>query len=243
MKQIVNPFVYDAVEELKQVAPTITSWLHPTFSQKYEDVIVMALLDAYALKVPEPLKFGYVEIGANHPIATSSTYLMRQTYKCNGILVEANPELAANLRKFRPNDHIIAAACVPQQGVDEIEMVICNDANELSSSDPEFVKRFMAKGLSYSRKKVPAIYINEVMHIANNAFSLFYLSVDVEGPDADILAAINYEAYRPVIIQVEASEAIKPGNSARIRAIMERAGYVLIAHTFINFIFIDGERL
>ncbi len=68
MDKVVNPFVYEAVESFKQVAPTITPWLHPTYSQKYEDVIVMSLLDAYSLKITAPLKFGYVEIGANHPI-------------------------------------------------------------------------------------------------------------------------------------------------------------------------------
>lgn len=242
MKQIVNPFVYDAVEELKEVAPTITPWLHPTYSQKYEDVITAALLDAYALKVPEPLKFGYVEIGANHPISTSSTYLLHERYSCAGILVEPNPMLAANLRKFRSFDHVIEAACVSNNAT-EVEMVICNDANELSSVDPDFAARFMKKGLSYSRKRVKAVNINEVMEIANKAFKLFTLSIDVEGPDVEILAAINYSAYRPIIIQIEASESIKPGNIDKIRQIMLNAGYVFIAHTFINLLFIDGERL
>lgn len=242
MKQVVNPFVYEAVEEFKQPAPTITPWLHPTYSQKYEDVIVVSLLDAYALKVPTPLKFGYVEIGANHPISTSSTYLMRQRYEATGILVEPNPILAKNLREIRPYDRVIEAACVGND-LNQIQMVICNDANELSSMDLDFIARFQKKGLSYSLKTVQAININDVLEIANKAFALFYLSIDVEGPDVDILAAINYSAYRPIVIQIEASESIRPGNIDRIRKIMQNAGYVFIAHTFINFIFIDGERL
>lgn len=242
MDKVVNPFVYEAVESFKQVAPTITAWLHPTYSQKYEDVIVMSLLDAYSLKVKAPMRFGYIEIGANHPIATSSTYLMRQRYGATGILVEPNPILAQNLRKIRIGDQIIEAACVAND-VEEIDLVICNDANELSSVDPDFVGRFIDQGLSYSHKKVKAININNLMEKAKRSFDLYYLSIDVEGPDVEILAAIDYITYRPIIIQIEVSETVKPGNSDKIRVIMNRAGYVFIAHTHINYIFIDGERL
>jgi len=242
MEKIVNPFVYHEVELHKQVAPTITTWLHPTYAQRYEDVIVMSLLDAMSLKTKTPLRFGYVEIGANHPVATSSTFLMRQKYGARGMLVEPNPELAKNLRKFRPEDEIIQAACVADNSK-EIEIIICNDANELTSSDPVFTKRFIDRGMSYSLKTVRAINVNELMDMASQNYDIYYLSIDVEGPDVDILAAINYDEYRPCIIQIEASESIKPGNTQRIRDIMTKNGYVFIAHTFINLIFIDAERL
>jgi len=241
LKQIVNPFVYEEVENLQQVAPTITPWLHTTYSQKYEDIIVMSLLDAYAMR-SGPLRFGYVEIGANHPIATSSTYLIRQKYGSRGILVEPNPKLAADLRKFREGDTVVEAACVADDST-HMDMVICDEANELSSTDPDFIQRFMNKGLKSFERRVKAVNINEIMEIANNRYQLFYLSIDVEGPDVEILAAINYNAYRPFIIQIEVSETIKPGNGLKIRQIMESAGYLFIANTYINYIFIDAERL
>ncbi len=154
-------------------------------------------------------------------------------------MVEPNPTLAQNLRKIRTGDQVIEAACVAGD-VEEIDLVICNDANELSSVDLDFVGRFIDRGLSYSRKKVKAININNLMEKANRSFDLYYLSIDVEGPDVEILAAIDYTTYRQIIIQIEVSEAVKPGNSDKI---MDRAGYVFIAHTHINYIFIDGERL
>jgi len=47
--------------------PTITPFLQESYAQRYEDVIVMSILDAYALKVNSPKRFGYVELGATIP--------------------------------------------------------------------------------------------------------------------------------------------------------------------------------
>lgn len=239
LKQIVNPFIFDITEEQEMMKPTITPFLQESYAQRYEDVIVMSLLDAYALKVSSPKNFGYVEFGGNHPVSTSSTYLLSKKYGCHGILVEANHELALQLREHRPDDLVIDAAVVAGYE-QQVELVISKE-HELSSTDKRFVKRFVEKGMT--RRTVQAVNVNHVLHQAKEKYDIFSLFIDVEGPDADILEAINYEEYRPITIQIEASEAIVPGNTDRIRKIMMNAGYILIAHTYINFIFIDGERL
>lgn len=40
-----------------------------------------------------------LEIGANHPIATSATYLLSVELGISGVLVEANPALIGDLKK------------------------------------------------------------------------------------------------------------------------------------------------
>ena len=246
LKQIVNPFIYDEIESrVKEDAyckgPTITPWLQQTYAQRYEDIILLSMLDAYALKCTKPLKYGYVEIGANHPISTSSTFLLQQKYGCYGILVEPNPELAECLKKQRPKDIVMEAACVPDDSQEE-KLFICKE-NELSSMDYRFIARFEKKGDLKEVKKVKAININAVLENTLMLWDIYSLFIDVEGPDVEILEAIDYKKHRPITIQVEVSDTIRPGNSDRIRKVMEENGYVFIANTFINFIFFDGERL
>ena len=50
----------------------------------------------------------YVEIGANHPIQTSNTYLLYKKYNGHGVLVDADAELIPTLEKVRPRDEVIA---------------------------------------------------------------------------------------------------------------------------------------
>lgn len=242
MEKIVNPFIYELTEDNYMENPTIVPFLHESYAQKYEDILVLGLLDAYAMKVKAPLRFGYVELGANHPVSTSSTYLLSKKYGCTGILVEANHELALQLQEHRPNDLVIDAAVVADYR-QEVEIIVNNEEHELSSMDQRFVKRFTDKGMSFSRRKVKAVNINHVLHQAKEKYDIFSLFIDIEGPDTDILAAINYEHYRPITIQIEVSEAVVPGNTKRIHEIMAKNGYIFISHTHINHIFIDGERL
>src|SRR5262249_61061466 len=84
-------------------------------AQYGEDRIVLALLRALVCDRGGRSfqSICYVEIGGNHPIRNSNTWLL---YKagCRGVLVEPNPELAALLAHVRPRDTVISAAGCPR---------------------------------------------------------------------------------------------------------------------------------
>jgi len=115
MLKIVNPFVYEYINQHNAPSPTIPPWIHATYSQCFEDIVLVSQLSAYSLRNSKPLNpetLTYIEIGANHPVCTSSTYLINQSFNVSGFLVEPNPALAANLMKYRKSDNIIEAAVV-----------------------------------------------------------------------------------------------------------------------------------
>ncbi|TWA90242.1 hypothetical protein [Bradyrhizobium stylosanthis] len=81
----------------------------------------------------------YVEIGANHPVSTSSAYLMYQK-GARGVLVEPNPELGALIRTARPRDVLIPAVVWPAPQA--FAMLFIGSAHERSSVDKAHVKSF-----------------------------------------------------------------------------------------------------
>ena len=58
-----------------------------------------------------------------------------------------------------------------------------------------------------------------------------FLSIDTEGLDEEILLSMNYEKFSPSIIQCE------PDDSKSIIPTLINKGYILIAATQVNFLF------
>lgn len=137
-EQTVNHFVSNTISRFGLAEPTITPCLGESYAQNYEDVLIVQLINAQLLKRQAPITAAYIEIGANHPVATSSTYLLNKVFNMHGILVEPNPKLAEQLRRFRANDTIVEAAVFP--GPQQIIPFHLSPENEISSVDEAFVK-------------------------------------------------------------------------------------------------------
>jgi len=236
MERIVNHFVYKRILEHEMPNPTIPAWVNETYSQCYEDVIIESLLRA-KVKTNQ-IRFEdlcYVEVGANHPVCTSSSFYLQEKYGMTGILVEANPELADNLRRFRPKDTVIQAA-VYDQPVNSIDFFISNE-NEISSVCQDFVIDWKQGQVGMRHKiTVPTIRINTVLDSATKPI-IALLSIDVEGFDINILRDIDFNKHRPLLVQAEPSDAYIENNSKEIIDHMSRNNYRCVAATDVNLIF------
>lgn len=238
MNKIVNSFVYQRILESGMPNSTLPAWLGETYSQAYEDVIMEGLLRAYVKRHGPVNGITYIEIGANHPVCTSSSYLLNRKYGAVGILVEANPKLIPALKEHRPNDIIINAA-VYDEDVTKIDFYISPD-NEISSVDQKFVNAWK-DGRVEEKISVPAIRINYLLEKTANV-DLVFLSIDVEGLDMRLLADIDFDLYRPFMIQVEPSDAFAPGTSTTMVDFLKERNYNLVAETDVNLIFQDSTK-
>ena len=211
-----------------------------TFAQCGEDIIVSAIIFAHLTKTRRPWEsVFYIEIGANHPISTSNTYLLYQRYGGSGVLVEPNPDLHGAISTVRPRDTLVAAAVLPEPKSDA--RLYIGNAHELSSLSSEHIEsfgKFDGAGGIRVHLDVAAIGINDLLKQYAGDRDIDFLSIDCEGLDYDLVQAMDLELYRPLVIQCEPSEHALPGNTAKLIELLESRSYRLVARTDVNLIFL-----
>lgn len=237
MKRIFNQFTYDKIRSDNMLDPTIHTFINETYSQCHEDVIIASLVRAYFKRTSTQFSLSYVEIGANHPVATSSTYLWKNIFNINGILVEANPKLISELEKHRPNDVIINAAVIDSD--EPFISFYLGHENEISSLNETFVANWKNLGVQ-EKITVPTIRINQILNQVNTDIVL--LTIDVEGMDLTLIRDIDFSKYRPFIIQTEPSDYFFPGTSSQMIDFLGSKNYKLVSETDVNLIFIDNTK-
>jgi FkbM family methyltransferase len=231
-----NAFVYFQTLANRVPRPDISVPYVEHYGQCGEDLIVESFIAARAFSEGlDPSALRYLEIGGNHPFATSATFLLHAHLEMTRVIVEANGRLIAALRKGRPRDTIVHAAVIDSD--EETVLLSVSRLNELSSLDPKFVLSGIGGSVGQARtERVPAIRINQIIERHLGAAPCF-MSIDVEGLDLRLLRDFDFSRYRPWFIQVEPSDDYLPGNSATICKFMCSVGYRLIAKTKVNMIF------
>lgn len=242
-----NIFIDTAIEELKSAGfnvskPTIETFLSPSYSQVYEDIIVESLLRGICISNDYRLKeLYYIEIGANNPIGTSNTYLFYRKYEMRGILVEANKFLCDELASVRPEDIIINRVVVCNN--DESSTLYISDKNEISSIYSNFISEWAAlsNNLVHIQKTevVKNCRINDIFHLAQKPVGV--LSIDIEGLDMEILLDLDIDTFRPFIIIIEPSDFFIKDNTQNMILFMKTKEYDLISMTDVNLIFKDSR--
>ncbi|MEM7776591.1 MAG: FkbM family methyltransferase [Pseudomonadota bacterium] len=241
-----NLSVHEDSHKLQLSTPTIQAAHVDHFAQCAEDLIVDALFVAHYGRSFDFSTFRYLDIGANHAISTSNTWMF---YKrgAKGVLVEANPDLIPELVLARPRDAVIHAAAANKR--ENVQLLIATK-HEVSSTNSDFLQRFLdskggsAKGWSVDKViQVPAISTHQLLELPFISEGLHLLNVDTEGSDLNILESIDFSAFRPNFLVVEPSDEIVGASkgSEAICSHMHRAGYILVARTRVNLIFKDGR--
>lgn len=243
MTRRLNTFVYEATVAAELKAPDLPVYMEEHFSQCGEDIIIVSLIRAWCLRHNiKASTLQYCEIGGNHPIATSATYLLNKTLNMSGVIVEANPYLIDDIKRIRINDRIIHAAITDQDH--EFAYLAIANTTELSSLDKNFVSNWPGTGGGIKEEiKVPALRINELFHREFKNTSPIYLSIDVESLDLPILKDLDFTKFRPLIIQTEPSDHFIENNTKHINVYMEKQDYILISCTNVNMIFLDSHSL
>ncbi len=242
MTQILNPHIYELVAGNCLKYPDIPVYAAESYGQCAEDIIVCALLVALAARECLDLSCErYLEIGANHPVSCSATYLLHRKLSMRGVLVEANPALLDDLRRFRPQDVVLHLAVTPRS--DGIATFYVATEDELSSLDPRFVEEWPDRTVALRESlSVPALSLPELLEREFAERSPLFLSTDIEGKDLDVLRTLDWARWRPAVVQAEPSEHYNPGNTAALTTLLESVGYLVVARTAVNLIALDAAR-
>lgn len=209
-----------------------------SFSQFGEDANAMEFFRTLGRR-----KIVYVDIGANHPVVHSNTYLFYREGSA-GLLVDANPEICNRLRSKRPRDTVfhrgVAAASGPPLKLSVM------DLDGLSSLKPEWSQRLGEERLARKVREVevPVVGINETLHEFGHD-QIDFASLDVEGLDFEVASAWDFDRFRPLLLCIETGVVTRGAHlkDQDFYALMRSRGYEPLFETFSNTIFKDTTSM
>jgi len=215
-----------------------------SFSQTGEDMILSIVFNL--LKIPTHQIF-YLDLGANHAKEISNTYYFYRL-GARGVLVEANPTLATELKIFRNGDTVLNK-CITNKSGDFIDFYVLN-GDGLSTSVKENVEEFLRLNPTLYTERVVQVETITIMDVIKSYFQTppTLLNIDIEGKEEEIINSIDFTLCRPIVIICEmipyVPDTLVTGQKNRtISEIMQRNNYVEYAFTGINSIFIDRDKL
>jgi FkbM family methyltransferase len=210
------PPAYNAVMSMHDVYSWLKSKKRGTYSQHSEDLFVS---NFFAGKK----KGSYLDIGASHPFKLSNTYLLYRL-GWNGVTVEPIPRLGRLHRKWRPRDTLFPVAVGVERG--ELEFFEMTPS-VLSTLDRAVAEQYIADGnaILFKKYNIEIVPINEIVERVSAIAPIDFLSIDIEGLDAEVLSAIDYSRFRPALICVEANS---DDAQRKTEDLFKHAGYKII---------------
>lgn len=154
----------------------------------------------------------FVEIGANDGYNQSNTFYLEYEKNWKGLLIEAIPDLYRKCKYCRMNSIVLNYACVPNNFAKKTARM--HYANLMSlidgaMHDKEKETEHIFKGLKCQNIStgytidVKTITLGEIFKQLQ-IYKINFLSVDVEGYEAQVLSGIDYQVCSPEFILVEA---------------------------------------
>lgn len=193
-----SPLLYSAGVAMRDIASLLTGIRNGTFSQHGEDRYIADYFESRG-------KGFYLDIGASHPFRISNTYsLYRAGWR--GVTVEPIPRLAKLHRRWRGRDELLAVAVGTTNGtVDFFEMT----PSVLSTLDHAVAERYITEGKAvlYRRYPIKVMAVNEVFEYATAIAPIDFVSIDIEGLDVSVVAAVDFDRFRPELICIEVNDS------------------------------------
>ncbi len=180
----------------------------------------------------------YVDVGANEPRHLSITASLYDL-GWRGLLIEADPAHAAQLRIHRPADRVVECAAADHDGELLFHRV---PGTGLGSLDSAEAQEAVARGFESTTIKVQARRLSAILDDAQCA-QLHFMSIDVEGAEASVLAGLDLGRHRPWVLCIE---SVLPGTSVRSHEQWEpqllEADYAFVSFDGVNSWYVATEH-
>lgn len=177
----------------------------------------------------------YVDVGAHHPWRFSNTYwFYREGW--SGLNVDATPGSMEAFRRARPRDRNVEAAVA---GDARTITFFTFDEPALNTFDPAAVERAKLGGYRVvEERELPTTTLAALLHEHLPGGRIDFLSVDVEGLDAEVLESNDWDAFVPEVVLAETlGQALDDVQASPIAGVLSRQGYSLLAKTANTAIF------
>ena len=147
----------------------------------------------------------YVDVGANEPRHLSITASLSDL-GWTGLLIEADPELAAELRVHRPRDTVVQMAAASSPGELMFHRVPGTGLGTLDAGEADAARE---RGFAVEQVRVATDTVDAIM-ATHGVTDVHFMSVDVEGAESVVLQGLSLETIRPWVLCVE---SVEPGTT------------------------------
>ena len=197
------------------------------FSETGEDILLQQL---FRSKVGR-----YIDIGSGQPVIGSNSFLF---YKMgwNGVCIDPQPNLALSYKILRPRDIFLPYLV----GINEFENLYEFENKLLSTTNPKVAAYHKSNGLNYKIRKHKSVLVKDYLPQRISPDEDFFISIDIEGAEFDVIRQVDFENQRPRAILIELWG--NPWNTrSRITSFLYKNNYQLFAYTGLTALFIPEE--
>ena len=199
-----------------------------SYAQNFEDVILWRAFK----DVPQGF---YVDVGAFDPEIDSVTKFFYDS-GWSGVNIEPVPESFEALEAARPRDRNICAAAGSRAGV--AELTIFPDSRGLSSFQPTPE----SAAINSKQLQVKLLPLKDILQPFRDR-AIHFLKIDVEGSEREVLLGMDFQAFRPWIVVVEATQPLTRNDSSESwKAILTENQYHMVHFDGLNQFFLAAEH-
>tara|TARA_B100001057_G_scaffold496953_1_gene599806 strand:+ start:57 stop:797 length:741 start_codon:yes stop_codon:yes gene_type:complete len=228
---------------LKIFLKILKSWkrFYFDFSQFGEEKVILNIIQRISSK--RHINPIYIDIGGYDPIEFSNTYKLYQK-NWKGIIVEPNKKKLNNWKKIRPNDYTINSALVENNFKEKKIKIYYHKKDTADETAYPIAKK---ENLNFYEANT--IKLTEIISLCESKFSKpFFLNIDIEGNESNLILELNKIDYKIPIICVEIylpknSENYSIFSFKNIKAVnfLEDNGYYLVNINGPSLIFCHKE--
>ncbi len=208
-----------------------------SFSQEAEDLIMRNWL---------PENSGtYLDIGSGLPVWGSNSFLFYRV-GWRGTCVDALHRNIFLAKLFRPSDKSILALV---GGVSSRVKFWEFDSYEYSTAIESQAKKVM-QSERFLSGEIRLVEIKELNMVDVDSFLVpcspedpFFLTVDIEGYDLNLLQLIDWSNFRPRVICVEDSDSLRDKRKSEIHLFISNLGYFRVAVTPLSSVYVAEDYL
>jgi len=146
----------------------------------------------------------YIDVGAGHPVADNVSFWFYER-GWQGIVVEPQAELAGLYGRLRPRDIAVCGLVGRESG--EIDFHVVDRLHGFSTTVEHVARQAQQFGVGYRTVRMPMVTLAQLC-AGHGLGEIDFLTIDVEGAEADVLHGGDWERHRPKVIVIE---AVMPG--------------------------------
>lgn len=180
----------------------------------------------------------YIDIGGGHPVADNVSYHF-YLKGWRGLVVEPQADLAAMYALIRPRDSVLDLLVGAEDG--EVAFHRVERLHGFSTIVKANAEGASAFGAGFTTETRPIRRLSGLID-SHGLKRIAFLKIDVEGAEADVLAGLDWQRHRPLVLCIE---AIQPGSGLPAHEgwepVVRAAGYRLALADGINRFYLAEE--